>query len=45
MNRSKKNPDSGWLEFVKTSQAKSKIRNWLKKTSRSGLKKNNSKKD
>ncbi len=44
MNRSKKNPDSGWLEFVKTSQAKSKIRNWLKKTSRSGLKKDNSSK-
>lgn len=36
-NRSKKNPDRSWLEFVKTSQAKSKIRNWLKKNSRSGL--------
>jgi len=37
-NRSKKNPDRKWLDFVKTSQAKSKIKQWLRKTSRSGLK-------
>jgi len=37
-NRSKKNPDRKWLEFIKTSQARSKIRQWLRKNSRSGLK-------
>jgi GTP pyrophosphokinase len=36
-NRSKKNPDRHWLESVKTSQAKSKIKTWLRKSSRRGL--------
>ncbi|MBM3255912.1 MAG: bifunctional (p)ppGpp synthetase/guanosine-3',5'-bis(diphosphate) 3'-pyrophosphohydrolase [Candidatus Moranbacteria bacterium] len=36
-NRSKKNPDRKWLEFVKTSQARSKIKTWLRKSSRRGL--------
>jgi len=38
-NRSKKNPDRKWLEFIKTSQARSRIRQWLRRNSRSGLKK------
>ncbi len=42
-NRSKKNPDVGWLDFVKTSQARSKIRGWIKKNNRSGLKLKNEK--
>ena len=33
-NHSKKNPDPDWLEFVRTSQAKSKIRQWMRKSSR-----------
>ncbi len=33
-NRSKKNPDENWLEFVKTSQARGKIRQWIRKSSR-----------
>lgn len=36
-NRSKKNPDRKWLEFIKTSQARSRIRQWLRRNSRSGL--------
>lgn len=42
-NRSKRNPDRNWLDFVKTSQARGKIRHWLRKTSRSGLHKSNKK--
>jgi len=37
-NKSKKNPEEAWLDFVKTSQAKSKIRQWMKRASRTGLK-------
>lgn len=37
-NRSKKNPDGKWLDFIKTSQARTRIRQWLRKNSRSGLK-------
>jgi len=36
-NRSKKNPDRNWLDFIKTSQARSRIKQWLRKNSRSGL--------
>lgn len=36
-NRSKKNPDRKWLDFIKTSQARSRIRQWLRRNSRSGL--------
>jgi len=38
-NRSKKNPDRKWLEFIKTSQARSRIKQWLRRNSQSGLKK------
>jgi len=38
-NKSKKNPDKEWLDFVKTSLARSQINRWLKKTSKRGLSK------
>ncbi|MFH1183086.1 MAG: RelA/SpoT family protein [Candidatus Moraniibacteriota bacterium] len=37
-NRSKRNPERKWLDFVKTSQARGKIKYWLRKNSRTGLK-------
>lgn len=40
-NRSKKNPERKWLEFVKTSQARGKIKYWLRKNSRTGLARTN----
>jgi len=36
-NKSKRNPDRQWLDFVKTSLAKSEISRWLRKNSRRGL--------